>query len=145
MPGRDMDIVRASPFMSPCSLAYPQFRWVNIRPTAQQSWLPRREWTVVDDSMGVWGHELTDFFTRRFPNAVPEGTRVPHWALMDPTVRSLITPCQNPANKMSLVLLLQLEGFWDLTASLHAGGKQVTLPLLTFNNCLILCLLPRLP
>ncbi|KAN0135279.1 hypothetical protein V8E53_006844 [Lactarius tabidus] len=41
-----------------------------------------------------------------FPNAVPEGTRVPHWALMDPT----------------------LEGFWDLTASLHAGDSPEVMP-----------------
>jgi hypothetical protein len=73
----------------------------NIRATAQQPWLPRREssWAI---RWGL-GHELTDFFTRRFPNAVPSGTRVPHWALMDPTVRSPLAPCQKSANKTLLL------------------------------------------
>jgi hypothetical protein len=95
--------------------------------------------------MGVWNHELTDLSHA--------GSQTPYlkehvyhigllWIL--PCVPSL-APCQNLANKMPLLLLLKLEGFWDLTASLHAGGKQLTLPLLTCNSCLILRLLPRHP
>lgn len=41
-----------------------------------------------------------------FPNAVPSGTRVPHWALMDPT----------------------LEGLWDATAALGVGDSPEVMP-----------------
>ena len=36
---------------------------------------------------GKWFDELTVYLAHSFPNPIPDGTRVPHWALLDITVR----------------------------------------------------------
>ncbi|KAI9452879.1 hypothetical protein BJY52DRAFT_892388 [Lactarius psammicola] len=55
-----------------------------------------------------------------FPNAVPPDTRVPQWALVDNTVRSLIRTFPKPS-LASAPLLPQLEGLWNVTKAYIAG------------------------
>jgi len=54
----------------------------NTRTIAQRQCLHPRELTMVEDWLVSDGA-----LTCRFPNAVPSGTRVPQWALVDNTVR----------------------------------------------------------
>ena len=48
-------------------------------PTAQRLCLPRREFVVAAENMTLES-------TRRFPNPVPSGIRVPQWAVINVTV-----------------------------------------------------------
>jgi hypothetical protein len=52
-------------------------------PAAQRPRLPRREFIVAADNLLC----LTLRLTRSFPNPVPSGIRVPHWSILDVTVR----------------------------------------------------------
>ena len=56
-----------------------------------------------------------------FPNAVPEGTRVPQWALIDVTVRCCLS-FMRPANRTP-----QVENVWDSVKSMNIGGRNLLL------------------
>src|SRR6266404_5858175 len=55
----------------------------NTRTIAQRKCLHPRELATTEDWPGS-----DEALSCRFPNAVPSGTRVPQWALLDSTVRS---------------------------------------------------------
>jgi hypothetical protein len=64
-------------------LTYMSIAGQNGRPTVQRPCLPDREFLVAS------GHllRLTLKLVRRYPNPVPPGTLVPHWALLDVRAR----------------------------------------------------------
>jgi hypothetical protein len=84
-PAKEGDMLRAVTFCpsQPQWLMYLSLAGRHGWPAAQRHCLPRRKFLVAAENILC----LTLCLTRRFPNPVPSGTRVPHWALLDVTVR----------------------------------------------------------
>jgi hypothetical protein len=76
-------VAASCPLLNRWWLMYLSIAGQNGRPTVQRPCLPDREFLVAS------GHLLrsTLKLVRRYPNPVPPGTLVPHWALLDVRVR----------------------------------------------------------